>query len=152
LAAGALFLPALDKLERARRDEAVARGDGRILQRPDAALIAARHQPDRKRAIASRIRVDELPGQPVVDRDIIERAEAILQGLELVREAAQPLLCLAAGEQRGKESDGVAQLLDRDAQLVAVARVELGDLAGLLPHLAGSPRDLLAREIGGATV
>src|SRR5581483_6105106 len=64
-----------------------------------------------------------------VDGDVVEVAEAVLQVLE-----------------RGEELGGIAQLLGADAQLVALARGELGELPTALFHLAIAPLQLRTRE------
>src|SRR6202012_3814680 len=79
--------------------------------------------------------------------DAVSPPEPVLQPLEPAREAAQPLLGLAAGKQRGEEVSRIAQLLDGDAQLVAPVRVELHEPLRPLAHLLQPPRQLLAGEV-----
>src|SRR6202035_1514816 len=87
---------------------------------------------------------DHLAGELLVDRDVVERAGAILQGSRVPLGLAQPLARLAADEQAGEEFRRIAQLLDGDAQLVAPAGVELGELFRLPGDLPDPPRQLVA--------
>ena len=73
---------------------------------------------------------DYLLGQPLMRHHVVEGAERALQRREDLTGAAASCLALAAREKAGEELCGIAQLLDRDAQLVPLARVQrlqLGD-------------------------
>src|SRR5581483_802896 len=81
-----------------------------------------------------------------VDGDVVEVAEAVLQVLERGDEGLVPPACVLAIVERGEELGGIAQLLGADAQLVALARGELGELPTALFHLAIAPLQLRTRE------
>src|SRR5262249_61698938 len=87
--------------DRVELDEAVGCRDGGIAQRVHPGLLAAGHDADRKDAVASPpAAVDDVTGEPTLDRNVVQRAEAVLQFLELSHEPAQPLFRLAALQPR----------------------------------------------------
>jgi len=75
-------------------------------------------------------------------RDVIEFAEAILNRLQALEECLLSAIGFRTREYVGKELGRVADLLDRNAQLVPAARVKAAQLAAALEYLLPAPVEL----------
>ena len=73
--------------------------------------------------------------------DVVENSEAILQVFEAIVEAGQTRLHLATRKQAVEKVSGIAQLLDRDSQFVALVRVKFFKLIRLFHRLLATSRE-----------
>src|SRR5688572_12487718 len=66
----------------------------------------------------------EVHGKGSADREIVQVTQVLLKLLQQGRKHLAALTCLTGGEKRSEELSAVAQLLDADAQFVALLVTE----------------------------
>jgi hypothetical protein len=118
-----------------------------LQKRLNFALFAAGHDPACKG-----LRMGRLCAWPscrsrqfLVNLDVVESAKSILQARQTSLKVGQTL-SRSAAEHVPEKIAGIAKLLDRDPQLVALLAIKLSDLFRFLPYRLGTTRENIRSE------
>ena len=119
-----------------------------LQKRLNFALFAAGHDPAGKGLRMGRLcaRPSCRSRQFLVNLDIVESAKPILQVSQTSLKIRETLLSRAAAEHVPEKIAGIAKLLDRDPQLVALFAIKLSDLSRFLHYRPGTTRENIRSE------